>query len=316
MRKRPFTNADFIAKAQSIHGTYYLYERVVYETGDIPVEIGCPKHGYFWQKPRVHTSHQKTSGCRDCGIDRKHQRVIERFFKLLPKEHKERYEYVDFIFSKEVNPKAIIRCPIDDHDDFIQDTVAHLKGAGCPHCSNNAKGKTAFLKRAKRVHDDRYDYSLTDYINAHTKIEIVCKNHGSFWQFPCDHINNGAGCPKCGKGFSKKEQFWLQLIGLPDTPDHRQVKISINGTNFRVDGFEPLTNTIFEFFGDLWHGNLNVYTSDYINKSNKKSMKDLNEITLRRIATFKEAGYNLIYIWERNFDREFGAKFKRAIKGL
>jgi conserved hypothetical protein len=52
------------------------------------------------------------------------------------------------------------------------------------------------IAKAKLVHGDKYDYSKVDYSNAHTKVCIICPNHGEFWQTPNNHLR-GHGCPKC-----------------------------------------------------------------------------------------------------------------------
>lgn len=54
-----------------------------------------------------------------------------------------------------------------------------------------------FIKNAKSIHGDRYDYRNINYINNLTKVEIICKNHGPFLQTPRDHINK-CGCDECG----------------------------------------------------------------------------------------------------------------------
>ncbi len=56
--------------------------------------------------------------------------------------------------------------------------------------------KEEFIRRAREVHGDKYDYSKTDYINNHTKVTIICPEHGEFEQIPYHHLNNH-GCPKC-----------------------------------------------------------------------------------------------------------------------
>ena len=59
-----------------------------------------------------------------------------------------------------------------------------------------------FIARAKQVHGDKYDYSLVVYVNAHTKIKIICPVHGVFEQTPDKHLR-GQGCGKCiGKGIT------------------------------------------------------------------------------------------------------------------
>lgn len=46
-------------------------------------------------------------------------------------------------------------------------------------------------------HSSKYDYTNTIFKNTKTKIEIDCPLHGTFLQWPSDHLN-GVGCPKCG----------------------------------------------------------------------------------------------------------------------
>lgn len=54
-----------------------------------------------------------------------------------------------------------------------------------------------FINKSRKVHGDKYDYSKVEYINAHTKVGILCPEHGEFWQTPNKHLS-GQGCPKCG----------------------------------------------------------------------------------------------------------------------
>ena len=54
-----------------------------------------------------------------------------------------------------------------------------------------------FIEKAKKVHGDKYDYSKVEYVNAYTKVCIICPIHGEFWQTPSGHLHNG-GCKLCG----------------------------------------------------------------------------------------------------------------------
>jgi predicted nucleic-acid-binding Zn-ribbon protein len=54
-----------------------------------------------------------------------------------------------------------------------------------------------FIEKSKLIHLDKYDYTNINYIDNLTKVEIICKEHGSFLQVPHTH-KNGGGCPKCG----------------------------------------------------------------------------------------------------------------------
>ena len=61
-----------------------------------------------------------------------------------------------------------------------------------------SKRKTTkeFILECVNKHGSKYDYSKVDYIDANTKVCIICPIHGEFWQKPIMHIR-GNGCPKC-----------------------------------------------------------------------------------------------------------------------
>ena len=60
-----------------------------------------------------------------------------------------------------------------------------------------------FIEKAQKVHQNKYDYSKVNYVNTSTKVCIICKEHGEFWQKPNSHLS-GQGCPKCGKEQTSK----------------------------------------------------------------------------------------------------------------
>jgi len=81
------TTEEFIDKSISIHGNKYSYEKSVYVEYNIAVEIICPKHGSFWQKPRDHIVSK--SGCPACvhkneGIVGEIVLDIFRDFQIIP----------------------------------------------------------------------------------------------------------------------------------------------------------------------------------------------------------------------------------------
>lgn len=60
-----------------------------------------------------------------------------------------------------------------------------------------------FIAEAKAIHGDKYDYTTVKYRNCDTKVEIICKKHGSFFQTPYNHCNKKQGCPKCANDLLK-----------------------------------------------------------------------------------------------------------------
>ena len=58
--------------------------------------------------------------------------------------------------------------------------------------------KNEFVQKSKLIHQDKYDYTYSDYVNTDTKTKIYCNKHNSFfYQMPRVHLS-GSGCPACG----------------------------------------------------------------------------------------------------------------------
>jgi len=53
-----------------------------------------------------------------------------------------------------------------------------------------------FINESIKIHGDKYDYSLVNYVNYNTKVKIICKIHGIFEQTPNKHLRT-SGCSKC-----------------------------------------------------------------------------------------------------------------------
>ena len=193
----------FIRKAIAVHADRYDYSRVKYKNSKSKVEIVCPEHGSFWQVP---SSHLVGSTCRACSyIERgkAQRRGKNEFVDLADAVHHGKYDYslVDYLTSKK---KVEIGCKVIGHGTFWQEPTPHLNGQGCPICADVARSdhfrKTTieFIRDAMAVHDIQYDYSSSNYEGAFVKVEIVCSQHGSFWQTPDAHVNQKQGCPQCG----------------------------------------------------------------------------------------------------------------------
>ena len=122
------------------------------------------------------------------------QMSTEEFIKKAGAKHSWKYDYSKVVYTK-AKEKVCIICPI--HGEFWQKADKHMnEGCGCPKCAGNIKFTTEdFIKEAKKVHGDKYDYSKVNYINNHTKVCIIDKDAGEFWQLPTNHLN-GRGCHK------------------------------------------------------------------------------------------------------------------------
>lgn len=108
--------------------------------------------------------------------------------------HGDKYDYS--VSNYDGNRKEIeIICPI--HGTFKQIAGTHLNGSGCLKCSDTRKTKEKFIQESSIIHNNKYDYSLVYYINAHTNVKIICPEHGIFEQTPNVHLTKKCGCKKC-----------------------------------------------------------------------------------------------------------------------
>jgi hypothetical protein len=130
------------------------------------------------------------------------------FIARASKTHGNKYDYSKSIYSG-VKEKIVITC--NKHGDFRQSAGAHLQGFGCKSCSNNLKLTTQeFIKRAKEIHGNKYDYSKSEYKNRYEKITIGCKIHGYFFQSPVNHLYGEQGCPVCYGNFKKSSKDFIE----------------------------------------------------------------------------------------------------------
>jgi Zn finger protein HypA/HybF involved in hydrogenase expression len=123
----------------------------------------------------------------------------EIFIARAREVHGNTYQYLNTTYTTSQD-KVTIQC--SEHGEFQQLPANHLKGQGCGFCrnkkiSNSKKSNTVdFIRKAKEVHGERYDYSLAEYSTGHSKLTIICTTHGIFKQSASNHLR-GQGCPGC-----------------------------------------------------------------------------------------------------------------------
>jgi len=213
--------------------------------------------------------------------------------------HFDKYDYSRVVYER-AKKHVIIGCPI--HGYFKQTPDKHLHG-GCKKCANDAlniktskKCKNDFVSKAKKIHGDIYDYSKTNYINSRKKVTVECCIHGEFLVTPNNHLSKKSGCPGCHRNISKIETEFLDYIQVKirnySLPEYKSK---------HVDGYDPITNTVYEFLGDFWHGNPEKYNHLDINRVTKTPYGHLFDKTFRMFDKIKSIGYNVKYIWENDW---------------
>lgn len=289
----------FIKKAKIIHNDIYDYSEVAYKNMNTKVCITCINHGIFLQLPGNHLSGQK---CPKCCKNFKY--TTETFIKKANEIYSNLYDYSITEYHN-INTKIKIKC--NTHGIFEQIPQYHLSGYGCQKCSNIVRNTDDFIVKSNIIHKNIYDYSQSNYLGTREQIKIICKIHGIFSQSPNDHLS-GNGCQKCAIGcFSKISIKWLDGIAktenifIQHAGNIGEKKIKINDRIFKFDGFCETSNTVYEFYGDFWHGNLSKYNQNDIHPIIKKPFGDLYNETIQREKIIISEGYNLITIWESEF---------------
>lgn len=299
---KKLTKEEIVDRFCNIHGDRYDYSLIKYNGFLVRVDIICKIHGVFSTSPGNHVGGR---GCPKCGTEQgasliryTGQKVIEDFRKV----HGNYYDYSNMEYINNIT-KIVISCP--RHGEFEVTPVNHKGGSGCPICgrekSDLAKRLTheEIIQDFVEIHGDLYNYSKINYVNDGTKVIVICKKHGEFLIKPGNH-KKGHGCIKCNSGnISDLEIKWLDSLNVPER--YRQQKLIIKNKKIKVDAFDPISNTVYEFWGDYWHGNPNKYNSNDINQRNKKSFGELFEETQNKRQLLIDAGYKLIEIWELQY---------------
>lgn len=208
------SNDDFILKAKKVFGDRYDYSDVDYKNSHTKIIVNCKEHGPFPISPSNHLAGKGCPVCANLARGKFHRSNKDEFVKKAKQIFGDEYDYslVDY----ETNYKTVsIVCP--KHGPFQKSPQNHLKGQGCPTCTQetNYRGssqrlsKDEFLKRAKEIHGEKFDYSQVDYKNNSEPVIIICPNHGPFEQIPHLHMK-GVGCPKCAGKNKSTEEFIKQ----------------------------------------------------------------------------------------------------------
>ena len=284
IKRMRLTKEQFIQRAKEIHGNKYDYSKADYINMSTKVKIICPIHGSFFQTPSLHL---RPRGCPLCAKTKKLN--IEKFIYQSQKIHGNRYDYSKVNYINNKTPVEII-CPI--HGSFFKRPDMHIfQKQGCPLCFQERKkkpkySKEQFIQKAKEVHGNKYDYSKVNYTNMNTKVEIICKKHGNFWQIPSKHLN-GQGCPLCKT--SIMEEFIANFLKEKEINFERQ-KTFDNCRNILMlpfDFYLPNFNLLIEYDGEQhfnknsWNGS--TYERTIKNDRIKNNWCKENNISLLRL---------------------------------
>ena len=229
---------SFIEKAKKKHSEYnYDYSEVVYVNSKTKVKIKCPIHGIFEQRP---DNHLNGSICPLCAKEQKYNSVIykhttESFIEKAKQVHGDKYDYskVQYIDSSH---KICIIC--SEHGEFWQLPHNHLKGCGCPKCSNNYNfTNDEYIEMLKhKEYDETIGFEKINYKNNSTPVIFTCSKHGDFSYLPSS-IKDRIECPECQK--------------------ERLHHLFINDSNDMINKFKKVHNNFYSYEKTIYNGATN-----------------------------------------------------------
>jgi hypothetical protein len=212
--------------------------------------------------------------------------------------HNGKYDYSLIQNLVKRDTRVNIGCPI--HGVFEQSFHKHVQGDGCRQCGILAAAnrridcaRRKFIDESNTLHDNKYDYSKTVYVNAIELVIVTCPVHGDFQITPNRHLSGG-GCKKC------VYESLCQRSRIP-WETYKQTLISVHGdlydySKVQWNGVDNHITVICKK-----HGEFNIRAQSH--KQGRGCAKCSNESTIQynklNTKTFIERS---IKIWGETYD--------------
>lgn len=178
--------------------------------------------------------------------------TLLEFITISNNIHNFNYLYDDVLYENNKTPVKIL---CRKHGYFNQRPDSHMRGIGCKLCGEE---KFKITQRKKidlaivdfnKYHNFNFEYDVTTYKNAHTKMKIFCKKCKNwFSQTPNTHLR--CGCPICNE--SKGEKNISNFLCENNILFDRQKSFTgcIYKSKLYFDFYLPDFNICIEFDGE------------------------------------------------------------------
>lgn len=290
-----FVAAAFLSPSiKKIIGTYNGQHK-----GANKLIVVCPK-GHV-SKPMGPMFILRRMGCIDCYRPKKTTETFAKELKRLKKPFKLIGEYVgDGEYVK-------VECLTCGHKWEQTPNVLRYQKTCWPCAVIERKRKQhriPFAERLKQIASmNPHVQIIGDYIDPglNTRLNYSCKFCGKTFTRSMENLVRKSTRCICkmgvnsGLSYSNIALDWLEEMSKKNriVIEHAKNKgeFRIPGTRMRVDGFNRRTNTVFEFLGDYWHKERQSYQK-----------------AIGRLKRIRALGYNVIYIWQSEFQKGLPAK--------
>ena len=183
-------------RSNNTHDGFYDYTNSKYEGMREKITFICPLHGEVEQIAGNHSRGHKPSCCSIRG------KVEFNTWKERSNEaHDGFYDYSQSEYHG-ISKKIKLKCPL--HGEVEQYADNHSKGH-VPSCCKGSKISNAkagnredFIKNAKLLFGDKFDYDNVSYIRSRIPVIIGCPKHGQIKMTPNSHLTSVTGCMQCG----------------------------------------------------------------------------------------------------------------------
>lgn len=266
------------------------------------VSVLCRTHGEFLQFPQAHLK-----GLIGCALCNGQSPITKEMFiqrlEDLGREKEFRYEGLS-LTKGGIHQKVRLICA--SHDEVFESSGwSILNGrTGCSKCNRFSRmTKEKFFSKLSEEMLKNYDYSRVRFSGVLEKVEIICREHGSFFQSIDGHLSGKEGCSQCQKrpGFSQTEDdlaVFVRGLGFSVIQRDRTV---LGGKE--IDIYLPELRVGIEFNGDYWHG------GKFLSKkgiSPKKFHSDKAKLAAVH-------GVELLFVWESDW-KGARTEIERAIR--
>lgn len=248
---------------------------------NVKIKFTCKIHGSWMSKPC--TVLRGVHSCPKCNKDSE-RLSLENFIKRGNKLFNNFYDYSKVEFNA-VADYVDIGCP--KHGFFKQRADSHLMGNGCLLCSHERKtsNRDEFIRKAKEIHGDKYDYSLVEYRHNKAKVDLICPKHGKFKIKPNVHLSSKSGCPRCRESTGERRTaIALEKLSIPFEREH-----VIKNYPYRFDFFLPTLDIFIEFHGKQHYEPVGIF-------GGVKEFNKIKERDRKKVKLLKEMGKPLIVL--------------------
>ncbi len=221
-----------------------------------------------------------------------------------------------------------VKCKYGCLHEYEQSIDHKSKGTGCPFCLAYGDAKQfCYHESLEFKYPDlmkEWDYEK----NSISPKDLTPKSGFRAW-WKCNKNHEwstrifcrtvyGNCCRVCniGNNYSKISIQWLNYLGLTYKIQHAENggEFCVPNTKFKSDGYCIETNTIFEFHGNIWHGNPKMFKMEDINLITGITYGELYDKTIQKRDKLIKLGYNYFEVWEK--DWKDGIKALRKIQRI